>query len=122
MEMLDSIEKSRAARLAGSWDQYRVLSHRTKTLLRRDKERYVRSLAEDVEGHLNANDLKPVYRALKKLHSKSTYRVSAIQTADVDGQKARWAEYFDLKKVFDLVYHEALWDLLCLRGMPVLRD
>ena len=58
---LDSIEKSRAARLAGSRDQYRALCCRTRTLLRRDKKRYVRSLAEDVEDHLNANDLKPAY-------------------------------------------------------------
>ena len=97
-ETMDSIEKSRAARLAGSWDQYRALSHKTRTLLRRDKERYVRSLAEDVEDHLNVNDLKPAYRALKKLRSKSTSWVSAIQTADVsdaDGQISRWAEYFE---------------------------
>ena len=43
-----------------------------KTLLKRDKENYVRSLAEDVEGLINANDLLPAYRALKKLCSKST--------------------------------------------------
>ncbi|KAG0724898.1 Transposon TX1 uncharacterized protein [Chionoecetes opilio] len=61
---------------------------------------YVRSLAEDVEGHLNANDLRPAYRALKKLRSKSPSRASAIRTADgrlvsdMDGQMARWAEYF----------------------------
>ena len=36
-ETLNSIEKSRAARLAGSRDHYRALSHRTRTLLRRDK-------------------------------------------------------------------------------------
>ena len=41
-------------------------SCRTRTLLRRDKERYVRGLAEDVECHLNANDFRPAYRALKK--------------------------------------------------------
>ena len=39
VETLDSIEKSRAARLAGNQDQYRALSRRTRTLLRRDKER-----------------------------------------------------------------------------------
>ena len=64
METLDSIEKSCAARLAGSRDQYslyKVLSRRSRTLLRRDTERYVRSLAEDVESHSNGNDLKPVY-------------------------------------------------------------
>ena len=77
------------------------LSRRTRTLLRRDKERYVRDLAEDVECHLNANDLRPAYRALKKLLSKSTSQVSAIRTADgclvsnADGQMTRWSEYFE---------------------------
>ena len=42
VETLESIEESRAARLAGNHDQYRALSRRTRTLLRRDKERYVR--------------------------------------------------------------------------------
>ncbi|KAG0717135.1 Craniofacial development protein 2 [Chionoecetes opilio] len=99
-ETLEKIEESRAARLAGNRDQHRALSRRTRTLLGRDKERYVRSLAEDVEGHLNANDLRPAYRALKKLRSKSPSRASAIRTADgrlvsdMDGQKVRWAEYF----------------------------
>ena len=67
VEMLESIEESRAARLAGDHDQYRALSRRTRTLMRRDKERYVRGLNEDVECHLNANYLRPAYRALKKL-------------------------------------------------------
>ena len=59
------------------------------------------SLAEDVECHLNANDLRPAYRALKKLRFKSTSPVSAIQTtdgclvSDADGQMAHWAEYFE---------------------------
>lgn len=39
----------------------------TGALLRRDKERYVRILTEDVKGHANANDLLPAYQALKKL-------------------------------------------------------
>ena len=54
VKTLESIEESRAARLAGDHDQYRALSRRTRTLLRRDKERYVSALAEDVECHLNA--------------------------------------------------------------------
>ena len=69
--------------------------------MRRDKERYVRSLAENVEDHLNASDLKPTYRTLKKLRSKSTSRMSAIRTtdgcliSDADGQMALWGEYFE---------------------------
>ena len=39
----------------------RALSHRIRDLLRRDKERCVRGLAEDVECHLNVNDLRPAY-------------------------------------------------------------
>ena len=81
-ETLDGIEKNRAARLAWNRDQYRALSRRTRTLLRRDKERYVRNLAEDIEGHLNSDDLKPAYRALEKLRSKSISQVSAIRTAN----------------------------------------
>ena len=73
VETLEGIEQSRAVRLAGDHDQYRALSHRTRTFLRRDKDRYVRGLAEDVECHLNANDLRPAYRALKKLCYKSTW-------------------------------------------------
>ena len=42
VQTLESIEKSRAAKLDESQDQYRALSRRTRTLLRRDKERYVR--------------------------------------------------------------------------------
>ncbi|XP_050735881.1 uncharacterized protein LOC127008208 [Eriocheir sinensis] len=101
METLENIEESRGARLAGNRDQYRVLSCRTSALLRRDKERYVRGLAEEVEGHLNANDHQPAYRALKKLRSKSSSQMSAIRTADgclvldMDGQRAHWAEYFE---------------------------
>ncbi|KAG0722305.1 hypothetical protein GWK47_044706 [Chionoecetes opilio] len=71
-----------------------------RTCSRCRKNRCVRSLAEDVEGHLNANDLRPAYRALKKLRSKSPSRASAIRTADgrlvsdMDWQDGRWAEYF----------------------------
>ncbi|KAG0720366.1 hypothetical protein GWK47_048649 [Chionoecetes opilio] len=94
-ETLEKIEESRAARLAGNQDQHRALSRRTRTLLGRDKERYVRSLAENIEGYLNANDHRPSNRALKKLRSKSPSRASAIRTADgrlisdMDGQMAR---------------------------------
>lgn len=42
----------------------------TGVLLRRDKESDVRSLADDVGGHLNAIDLRLLYRAPKKLRTK----------------------------------------------------
>ena len=89
VETLECIEESCAARFAGDHDQYRALSRRTRTLLRRYKERYVRGLTDDVECHLNANDLRPAYRAMKKLRSKSTSQVSAIRTADWT-QMGRW--------------------------------
>ena len=47
---------------------------------------------------LNANDLRPAYRALKKLCSKSTSQVSAIRTADgclVSDADEQMAEYFE---------------------------
>ena len=79
---MERIDESRAARLAGDHDQYRALSCRTRILLRKDEERYVRGLAEDVECHLNANDLRPAYRVLKKLYFNSTSQVSTIRRED----------------------------------------
>ena len=60
-EMLENIKKSCAAGLAGNQAQYRTLSHRTRTFLRRVKERYISFLLKEVEGHFNANDLQPAY-------------------------------------------------------------
>lgn len=67
----------------------------------RDKNRYVRGLAEEIEGHLNVNDLHLAYRALKKLHTNSTPWVSFMQAADdgllsdMAGEQTHWAEYFE---------------------------
>lgn len=55
-ETLECAEESSTEMLAWNRDQYRALARRTKTLVRRDRDRYVRSLAEEVEGQLNAND------------------------------------------------------------------
>ena len=110
VETLESIEKSCTARLAGDHDQCSALSRRTIALLKIDKERYeyVRSLTEDVKCHLNANDLRPTYRALKKLRAKSISQMSAFRTADgclvsdADGQMAHQAYYFEQLFTMDL--------------------
>ena len=57
VETLNSIEESRAPRLAGNRYQYKALSHRTRALLRRDKDRHVRGFSEDFGCHLNFNGL-----------------------------------------------------------------
>lgn len=68
----------RPARLVGNQDQHKCLSIRTTARLRRDKERNVKSLAEDMEGHFNANGMYPAYRTLKQLHSEPYSQFSAI--------------------------------------------
>ncbi|KAG0728634.1 Protein LIAT1 [Chionoecetes opilio] len=103
-ETLEKIEESRAAGLAGNRDQHRALSRQTRTLLGRDKERYVGSLAEDVEGHLNANDLRPAYRAPKKLRSKSPSRRVLFEQqmgASCRTWMGRWLE--DIKSLWMMV-------------------
>lgn len=71
------------------------------TSLKRDKNRYVRDLAEDVEGFLNANIIRPVFRGLKKVRFKSMSQMSIIGTADAqvvsdtERHRAHWAEYFE---------------------------
>ena len=68
------MEAGRAARLAGDRELHRSLARRTRSLLRRDKEKQLRELAEEVEGHFLVNDLCPAYRALRKLNAKPSHR------------------------------------------------
>ena len=98
---LTTIEESRAARLAGSREQHRLLSRQARAMLRRDKETYVREIAGEVEGRFHVNDLRSAYRALRKLRSRPVSRLNSVWTADgrlVSGTseyRARWAEYFE---------------------------
>ncbi len=85
----------------------RNLARSARASLRMDKERYVRGITEEVEGHFRANNLSPAYRALKKLCSKSTSQVSSVWTtdgrlvSDADEYRARWAEYFEQLNMAD---------------------
>ncbi|XP_069983755.1 uncharacterized protein [Penaeus vannamei] len=73
---------------------------RTRSLLRRDKEQFIRSLAEEVEGHFLVNDLRPAYQALRKLNSKPSSQVTAVLLvssqiiSDRIAVQECWAEYF----------------------------
>lgn len=64
--------------MAGDLDRYRTRSQRIRTLLRRDKERYVRGFAIDVKGCLHANGSRTALQTLKKLCSKSTSQKSTV--------------------------------------------
>lgn len=71
-----------AARLAGNFERLRTLSRSITTIPRRDEEKNVRYLSKDVDGCLNANNLRLTLQALKKIRSKSTFHTTGIQTAD----------------------------------------
>lgn len=87
----ENIEESHAARLDGDSDRYKTLSRKTRAVLRRDKEGYVRGLAQDVESGLPASELRPAFLALKKLRSKSRSKVSTIRTAAaLHGRAPKW--------------------------------
>ena len=100
-ETLEATDACRAARLTGDRELHRSHVRRTRSLLRRDKEQFIRSLAEEVEGHFLVNDLRPAYQALRKLNSKPSSQVTAVRS--VSGQivsdpvavRGRWAEYFE---------------------------
>ena len=49
VETLDSIGESYAAKLAENRDQYRALTRRTRTLPRKEKEKYFRAATDDIE-------------------------------------------------------------------------
>lgn len=93
-QTLANIEESHAARLTVNRDQYRALSRRSSALLRRDKDTCQESL-EDVEGHVYDNDLRPPYRAVKKLCFMHAPQASTLHKAygrlvlNMNGQSAQ---------------------------------
>ncbi|XP_069994128.1 uncharacterized protein [Penaeus vannamei] len=74
---------------------------RTWSLLRKDKEQFIRSLAEEIEGHIFVNHLCHACQALIKLNSKPSLLVTAIHSisgqiiSDPVAVWERWAEYFE---------------------------
>lgn len=86
--------------LNGNQNLRRSLVRRSRTLLRRDKEQFIRNLAAEV-GHFFVNDLRPVYQTLRKLNSNPSPRMSAVRSvdgwiiSDNVGVCEHWAEYFE---------------------------
>ncbi|XP_076036536.1 uncharacterized protein LOC143022278 [Oratosquilla oratoria] len=83
-ETLKSIKLGRAVTMAGDLDEHRTQEWQTRALMRIDKERYIRGIVENAEGHFNANGHRPAYRVLEKFCSKSVPQRSTIRTADVE--------------------------------------
>ncbi|XP_069972530.1 craniofacial development protein 2-like [Penaeus vannamei] len=104
---LEATDACREGCLTGNRDLHRSQARRTRPLLRRDKEQFLRSLAE-VESHFLVNDLRPAYQAIRKVNSKPSSQVIAVPS--VSGQivsdpvavRERWAEYFEQ------LYHQQL--------------
>ncbi|XP_076061591.1 uncharacterized protein LOC143037339 [Oratosquilla oratoria] len=68
--------------MARDLDQYRTQKLRNGVLLRMDKERYVKGIDEEDEGHFNAKDLRPAYQIPKKVYSNSVTQRSTIRITD----------------------------------------
>lgn len=64
-ETLEDIERRHSARLDRDPARYWNRSRRSRTLLQRNENMQVRSVADDVEGRLNANVLTPIFRTFK---------------------------------------------------------
>lgn len=116
LESTDSwknIEESHAAKLAKN--SVMQDSHKTRTILKRDKERYVRGLTNDVKGCLNTNALRPAFQALMKLHSKFPSSMSTIQSHDgkIESHANRywnhWAKYFMQLYTVEPQVDNSLW-------------
>jgi len=100
-ETLNTIEMSRAARLDGNHVLHRELSCSARASLRMDQERYIRGIADELEGHFAQNDLRPAFRTLRELRSKSISQLGSVRAEDgrvvseLGEYRARWAEYFE---------------------------
>ncbi|XP_069971661.1 uncharacterized protein [Penaeus vannamei] len=93
-EALQATDACRAAHLTRDRDLHHSQVRRTQSLLRRDKEQFIRSLAEEVEDHFFVN-------FLRNLNSKSSLQVTAVHlvsgqiTSDPVAVRERWDEYFE---------------------------
>ncbi|XP_069981048.1 uncharacterized protein [Penaeus vannamei] len=100
-ETLEAMDACRAARLTGDWEFHHSHVRRTRSLLRKDKEQFIRSLAKEVEGHFLVNDLPPAYQALRKPNSKPSFKATAVCLvsgqiiSDTVAVRICWAEYFE---------------------------
>ena len=100
-ETLAAVEESRAARLAGDNRRHSDLVKRNKAQLRAVRERVVSELAGEAEDGFNRNDLRPAYRAIKRLSSVPAPAVSTLLKDDGtvvmghEGCREPLAEYFE---------------------------
>ena len=69
VETPTAVDKSYAARLVGDIRWHRELVKRNKAQLWADRERVVSELAREAEDGFNRNNLRPAYRAIKRLSS-----------------------------------------------------
>ncbi|XP_069990641.1 uncharacterized protein [Penaeus vannamei] len=98
---MDATDVCHVARLTGDRDLHRSQVRKTQSLLKRDKEQFIRSLAEEVESHSSVNDLRPVYQTLRKLNSKPSSWVMAVHlisgqiVSDPVAVREHWVEYFE---------------------------
>ena len=100
-ETLAIVDESRAARLMGDRRRHRELVRRCRVQLRVDRERVASELAREAEDGFNRNNLRPAFRAIKRLSSVSTPGVNTLLKTDGEvvvgheGCRERLAEYFE---------------------------
>ncbi|XP_069976479.1 uncharacterized protein [Penaeus vannamei] len=69
LETLEATDACCVARLNNNRDLRCSLVCRVRLLLRRDKEQFIRNLAEEIKSNFLVNDVRPAYKDLRKLNS-----------------------------------------------------
>ncbi|XP_019615797.1 PREDICTED: uncharacterized protein LOC109463421 [Branchiostoma belcheri] len=99
-ETLNVVEAKRTARLEGNLGEYRRLNGKRNKLLRKDKQRWLDSLAGEAEAAARRSDQGSVYRTLRTLSGKTTPSTASVKALDGTvpdtpaQQTARWREHF----------------------------
>ena len=99
---LELLSQKKAARLSKNLPEVRRLHGRFRAKAKADLEAWYNDIANTVEVGVQRNDLRPAYRAIRKLRSGPVSKHSSLPMERLDGTKcsspqeslARWAEHF----------------------------
>ena len=101
-ETLDIIEQKRKARLKGDSDECRRLKGVFKAKSKVDLEQFYNSIADEAEAGFRQNNLRPAYRAIKRLKGGCRNDTALSPVARLDGSlcttaeeiEERWREHY----------------------------
>ena len=98
-ETLELVDQKRRCKCSGDDDTYVSLKREVQKEIRKDKNKHINSLCEELEGYNNTGNMRKLFGAVKSLSKKFTAQLTVIKDSngslltEKDQVLARWKEY-----------------------------